>query len=240
MVGPPIHDDGRPYYRFAGAEGKVWLMPVDSTLRHTAVKMYAPYSLKGRLFKALMYLGLVGSKVSIEEEALAELEQVLAEALGEEAVRLAFYNPVLPDRRILLIMKPEGGIVAYARMAGTDRARRVLEHEEYVLGLLRAVPALKQHVPKPLAFLTHNNATVLITSAGPGPKGPSVWTPLHSDFSRKLYEAFKKDETLAESKLWQIVISSIESYQPHLTEAWRLRYKLALEKLEPYQRHNYP
>lgn len=218
-----------------GAGQKEWLMPASAKLRRTAVKMYAPYSLKGRVFRALMLLGLVGDKVKIHEEALAALEVSLAQALGEPSVRLAFYNPVLPDRRVLLIMKPEGGVLAYARMAGSDGARRVLEREARVLDRLESVSTLVPYVPKPIAFLDHEGASILITSAGPGPKGPAEWTELHDDFYTKLQAAFEKDGPLCESGLWRHAMSELEAHRPHLPERWLRRYDRALAKLEPYK-----
>jgi len=235
MVGPSLSESGRPYLRFEGAGDKVWLLPTQLMLRQTAVKMYAPYSLKGRVFKALMRIGAVGNRVHIDDAELSDLEQTLAQALGEPAVRLAFYNPVLPDRRILLIMKPEGGIIAYAHMAGSDSARQVLEHEEQILNTLREAPALAPHVPETIAFLNHNSASVLIISAGPGQKGPTEWTAHHSDFSRKLHATFKKDLPLGKSALWRHSMTVLENNKPHLSELWRKRYDAALVRLEPYK-----
>lgn len=226
---------GRFYLALPSIQRLRWLLPGKAGLRIGAVQLLNPSRFWGKLYKAFVRAGLVrGTLVWIEEEDLASLEQVLARHIGVREVKLAFYlgTPSPYQKLTALVMRPDGKVIAYAKIATKPYARYALHNEHATLTKLRITPELASHIPNVLSFFSWQGAEVLVTGPGPTKPGPRFLGRHHWQWLRLVEGITGEYSSFASSEMWRNVLRTHEEVKNALPTQWKEHYAWALELLE--------
>lgn len=154
---------------------KLWLGPRDRC--STALRMYSPYSLRGRVIKSLArfvpnrLLRAVLSPVQDPDilNMLADMEDWLkAQFLNDDITISGAPGTPGPDQKITLqVTNSENHSIAYAKIAQSTRSAALLSNEQQQLHLLKQTGMSSVLIPDLLAFESNSARTVLLQSAAP-------------------------------------------------------------------------
>src|SRR5205807_1743925 len=189
ILRPNLDGAGRPYVLHPSRHGSGWLLPADPALRRLGLSAFGQRGVKGSLGRSLPAAWLGGRRLWCD---VGPLEGVLARALGEPDIRLAFCIGTSGAYRKLTaeVITSGGRVPAYAKIAVQPRAQASLGREHENLLRLSRVDALLGRVPGVLAWFGWRGAQVLVITAGSGRMGPSRFGEPHAEFLRPLHDAF--------------------------------------------------
>lgn len=213
--------NGELFYRFANADGKVWIMPA-SHLR-TAMELYQPSSWKGRLLKrwfpllskmrgAREAVGAVGIRCRVNEELNRRLEC----ALQTDGLQYSIFcgTPCVHQKTTMQISRGNK-ILGYCKLTENDEIAALFEKEARLLETLHEKGF--HDLPKCLLLERLNDGTTLFLQSTRKTLASEVtheWSGLHDDFLKRLGQAtlqhlkfeesdyFRTLQALAENREW--------------------------------------
>ena len=225
---------GRRYLRYRNAHGGEWLFPIERRYRSAATELYRPFKLGGRARRALMRTGMGGRGVVLDAGTLSDLERAVADALGRQAVRLAFYtNGADGGRKTSMIAADLAGRpLAFGKSADGPEVERGLEREHSNLVRLNGASSMVRSCPQPFGWIVHQGRPILLTSLGPSRAGPATFGPLHASFLGALREAFGATDRFGQSALWRNAVAQMQRAELGEGGAWGNRFQNAASILE--------
>ncbi|MEJ2666234.1 MAG: phosphotransferase [Deinococcales bacterium] len=237
--GPPVLDVSRarggvPYRSHGSRRGARWILPAGGPLASSARRLYQPTALRGHLRRLLMEWRFGGESLLLDGGILASWESALAQAVGAPEVHLAFYvgNATVLGKTAVLAMDSRGRPLGIAKATMEPHAADALRNEWRVLQQLSHEPVLEGRVPAPLALMDHRNHTVLVTSVGPGRRGPTRFEPAHTAWLEALGRPYRRETSLQNSEFWMHVTRGFDDLRGGLNATWQARYETALASLQ--------
>jgi len=224
---------GYPYKMFCGAASRRWLIPRRRGLWFPSLRLYTPHRLAGWLRKGIMFIGSNRGR-SVWLEDLRALDERVAEILRCSDLHYAFYLSGQGAHQKLTgqVMSSSGQVLAYVKIAEGPSANGSLRCERLRLSQLSTRVELEQHLPKVAGWFCWDAREVLVTSAGPGRRGPNGFGRPHMDFLSKLRKPFYISMPLCASPMWKEILEGYEAAQAKLSLIWKARYTRAIEILE--------
>jgi hypothetical protein len=216
---------------FPGLHRARWLFPVELPLRQTGMGLMASTGVRGFVGRHLAASRWFwGDRIWLD---VAPLEHVLAQALGEPEVRLAFSLGTSGAYRKLTvqIMTARRAVPAYAKIAEHPLAQGSLAREHDTLIRLSAADALCGRVPKVLAWFPWGGARVLLVTAGEGKMGSSRLMAGHVEFLLKLQRVFLDQQPFEASPMWRRIVATARRLDSLMPGQWSARYQRALNRL---------
>ena len=184
------------YFRISNADGKAWVLPAHNM--RTALCLYQPGGVKGKLLKALLPLlwrfPLVRSLLSLEPcgRPCPELEASIRDAFGLEGdFEIAAFEgtPCAHQKTTLQVFRGKK-ILGYVKLSDKPAVYRLFQHEQRILDALHAsgideVPrilALKE-CPEGRWMLAQTTTKTLHSGT------PHQWGPQMAQFIERLENA---------------------------------------------------
>ncbi|MBC8231740.1 phosphotransferase [bacterium] len=225
-----------------------WLIPLDNRrVTSASLRLYNPSSLKGKVFKHILsnlaYLGiqrfwgrdrlLVASKVDAQDASLATFLQYL---LNVRDISLAFSTGTLGYYRktTAQVMSKDGRVLAYAKIASTPQAQRLLAQEAKVLRSLAELRLSTGNVPRLLYSGQFHGSELLVQSAPSERtrKGKKQLDRRHIEFLAEIFNQTCTRKSFSESEYWILVRRSVESLRARISDEWRRRLQNGLKICE--------
>jgi hypothetical protein len=162
-----VRRGGKPYRIVRGREGPRWLLPVRRNAPGPlGARLYRPAGVRHVAAAVMVEVaqrlgnGSLGPRVAVDVEQ--GLEHRIAAAIGCDRVELAaaVTGDVRRGERVLLSVRRDRSIVAFAKVAKEERAK--LEHEFAVLQLLASCRLERLVVPQAIDCFRWNNCAVLL------------------------------------------------------------------------------
>ena len=230
ILRPNLDWAGRPYVLHPSRHGSGWLLPASPALRRLGLSAFGQRGVKGSLGRSLPAAWLGGRRLWCD---VGPLEGVLARALGEPDIRLAFCIGTSGAYRKLTaeVITSGGRVPAYAKIAVQPRAQASLGREHENLLRLSTVDALLGRVPGVLAWFGWRGAQVLVITAGSGRMGPSRFGEPHAEFLRRLHDAFVEKRPFLAGAMWARMAAAVRRLTPRMSVEWALRCRNALNLL---------
>jgi hypothetical protein len=160
--------------------------------------MYAPFSFRARLFKALLsgmtrlgWKGWSRAKLVVASRKPLPLQVLVTEVTGEKqpVFALSVGNPEHLRLLTVQVMRSCGEVLGYMKLPLTPAAGAYVRHEAKVLSYLwEKSPALHHHIPRVLHSGEWDNDFLLFQSGGPSESGPQRFEKMHSEFLELLQQ----------------------------------------------------
>lgn len=185
----------RRFYRFANADGKVWIMPA----RHMrlAMQLYQPGGRNGKLLKALLpwlhrfrplrrWLHMETMCCDLTED----LKRKCCEWFQVPEIEFAiFCGTPSVHRKLTMQLSCRGRIVGYVKMTDCEEIARLFRDEATLLDDLKR--RRMDGIPACLYCGAWKDITLFVqdTVKTPASRLLHQWTPLQEDFLDRLYQA---------------------------------------------------
>ena len=198
------------FYRFANADGKIWLMPAKGL--RTAMGLYQPSGRNGKLLKQWfpwLHRLRVVRKVIHAESLLCTLSQaprlLLEKLFGTTNLEYAFFcgTPCV-HQKITMQISEEKQVLGYSKFSEHDAVIHLFQREAKMLKELEQVGI--RDIPKALYCGSLGNGVwmfVQSTIKTPQSKVIHQWTSLHEEFLNNLYQATQQYIEFEQSDFYQ-------------------------------------
>ena len=225
-----------------------WIIPLDNRrVASDSLRFYNPGSLKGKLFKQIVsnlaYLGiqrvwgryrlLVASKEDAQD---ASLSAFLQELLRVRDICLAFSTgtPGYYRKTTAQVMSKDGRALAYAKIASTPQAQRLLMQEAKVLRRLAELRLSTGHVPRLLYSGQFHGNELLVQSAQSGKtrKSSRRLDRRHIEFLADIFNQTNTWNPFLESDYWIRIKKDFELLRERISDKWQRRLENGLEICE--------
>ena len=225
-----------------------WIIPLDNRrVASDSLRFYNPSSLKGKVFKCiasnLAYLGIqrvwghdrliVASKGDAQDESLATFLQDLRDVRD---ICLAFSTgtPRYYRKTTVQVMSRDGRSLAYAKIADTQQAQRLLVQEAKVLRRLAELRLSTGHVPRLLYTGQFHENELLVQSAPTGKirKGKKRLDRRHIEFLAEIFNQTSTRKSFLESDYWIRIKNDVESLRERISDDWQPRLQNGLNICE--------
>ena len=199
----------RRFALFPRATRARWFVPLgDANLSAAALRALAtPYRPQGRALAALASLALRtagpllrGSELWIASREMPPVELELARILGRApaAVGLASGGWGLRHTPTVVALDVHGVPLAFAKLAGSERSRRLVMHEARVLEALASRDGLRDAVPRLLYAGLIDGTFANVQTPLAGKPGPAHLSAEHERFLSALSDGERRDATASE------------------------------------------
>ena len=235
-IGLELEGPGRAYSAYPNLREVRWLLPTDRpVLRQAGIRgLYQPSSFRGLTLKKLVDIGMLrGERVWLDENALARLESAIAQALGKEAIRLAFYVGVpSPQQKITAqVLSLSGKTLGYVKIASSPLAQAAVEAERRALLQLAESEPVRGNVPEVLAYFPWQEGKALLMTSGPGEAGPKELSSVHSSFCECIFLPFAEENAFGESPMWARMTKVFRRLKADLPDPLPTYYDRAFQHL---------
>jgi hypothetical protein len=222
------------YLTYATRSGARWLVPRDIKRRAAGLQMYVPYNVGGHVRKAFMLLGVGGRPAAGDDHGFACLEELVIEVLERDDLDLTWFvaSPGVVAKTSVLALDRAGRAVAFAKLATVPAARASLDHERAVLAALADAPEYQERAPRPLRWLEHADATVLVSTPAPSRRAPATFGPRHAEYLAGLARRFSHQVPFTSSALWRRLERATVTEGLVAASPWRERVEAARAHLE--------
>lgn len=236
-------ENGKRFYRFANADHKSWLMPV--TNMWTAMELYQPSGMKGKLVKRLLPwlhgLPVVRKVIHADSKSYqlnAELRQILEQLFGSTDLEFSiFCGTPCVHQKITLQIYQRNQILGYCKLTDSDAVAHLFQQENQLL--MEFQQAALQAVPQPLFCRPLSNGIwtfVQTTTKTRQSRIVHTWTSLHEAFLERLYQCTQREllfeesdyhkqlQELMDHKGWlpdEMPVKEIVKSYDHLMAKWR-------------------
>ncbi len=182
-------DIGKTFFRFANADGKVWIMPCENM--RTAMNLYQPSGRKGKILKRffpfLHRIDFVKRVIKAEQincQLNAEIKQLFCSLFGVEEIEFSvFCGTPCVHQKITIQLSDENQILGYVKASDNEEIASLFREEA------RKLKALWEYgvrgIPQCLFCGTNENGVHLFvqsTSKTNHSKVLHEWNKLHEDF----------------------------------------------------------
>ena len=233
---------GRKFYSFANSDGKRWIMPA-SNMR-TAMNLYQPSGIKGKLVKALLpflsWNKIVLRLIRAEQINLAlsgELSNLLEKLFCTNNLEFAvFCGTPCVHQKITMQISRGKKILGYAKFTSSEDIMQVFCHEKEVLDLLHRqditdVPECLFCDKLPCGLWVFVQTTEKTSSS----KVPHKWESQHKAFLDDIYEKTCKKVEYTDTDFCKD-IEYLISNSGCIDEPERLAVTAIAEKIDGYFR----
>ena len=197
-----------------------------------SLALYNPQAVTGLVAKSAIRAACWrGDSLALDSDALAELETLIGDALGERDVRCAFHAGADgPAAKVVaLVMDRKGRQIAYAKIASTDRAKKALGHEASMLEQVGGYPELTGGVPMLLAAVDWREVQIILISAGPNQRARRRFGFSHSACLNRLGEVTGEECSLQDTAVGIELLRFRPNFPDTLPTDWRDRFSWATE-----------
>ena len=188
----------KKFYRFGNADGKYWVVPARDM--RTALNLYQPSGIKGKLVKALLpclhWLAPVRKAIkaqSVNCRLNSELHSLLCKVFGVQDIGFAvFEGTPSVHKKITMQLSNNGRILGYCKLSESCDIKALFEKEASVLEWLAGKGVTS--IPKALHCGTLKNGThvfVQSTEKTASSKVIHTWGTLQEEFLTQLQEKTK-------------------------------------------------
>ena len=189
---------GERFYRFGNADGKYWIVPAQGM--RTALNLYQPSGIKGKLVKALLpclhWLAPVRKAIkaqSVNCRLNSELHGLLCKVFGVQDIEFAVFEGTPSVHKKITMQLSQGNrILGYCKLSESCNIKALFEKEASVLEWLTSKGVTS--IPKALHCGTLKIGThifVQSTEKTASSKVIHAWGTLQEEFLTKLQEKTK-------------------------------------------------
>ena len=186
---------GKRFYRFGNADGKYWIVPAHRM--RTALNLYQPSGIKGKLVKALLpsLYWLAPVRKAIKAETLrcclnSGLHSLLCKVFGVQEIDFAvFEGTPSVHRKITMQLSHKGRILGYCKLSDSNDIKALFEKECEMLK--RLCNSGITGIPKALhcgALAGGTHIFVQSTEKGASSRVIHNWGGLQEQFLTQLHE----------------------------------------------------
>ncbi|MCK4391082.1 MAG: hypothetical protein KAV83_12700 [Desulfobacterales bacterium] len=244
-----INSNNQIYAIVPGFGEPRWIIPLKSNqISGASFKLYNPAKLWAKTKKWVMSatsrIGLKGllmpdrimiahKKKALRSSDIKGLHNLLSEVLGRGDIEIAlstgtpgYYRKVTGQ-----VMAPDGKILAYAKIADTDQAKKLVEHEANILRRLEGLNILSGDIPRVLYFGSWGKETVVVQS---NVKKDHSLRPKKLDeglitFLSELFGKSAAPKILRKSVCLVDLENNIKKLKGRITKDWEYRLAKSLE-----------
>jgi hypothetical protein len=223
-----------------------WFIPLESSqVASASLQLYNPQSLKGKGVKwivgNLACFGILNvwgrDRLLIASKGNGENTfSFLTDLLGVDSISVALSTgtPGYYRKMTAQLMSKDGHILAYAKIAVTQQARRMLRQEIKVLQLLAKLSISSGHVPGVIyAGQFHESALLVQSAPSVKPhKGPKELGRRHIEFLAEIFNQTSKRESILKSEYWLCIRSNFESLCERISDDWQKRLQKGIDVCE--------
>ena len=189
---------GERFYRFGNADGKYWIVPAQGM--RTALNLYQPSGIKGKMVKALLpwLHQFTPVRKAIKAEGAncrlsSELHSLLCKVFGVPEIEFAIFEGTPSvHKKITMQLSCNNRILGYCKLSGSNDIRELFEKESKMLdGLCKSGVT---GIPKALHCGTLSNGThifVQSTEKRASSKVIHEWGYVQEKFLARLHEKTK-------------------------------------------------
>ncbi len=243
------------YALVPGYSAPRWLIPLENRRAASAsLRLYSPQSLKGKLLKHIVcnlaYLGiqsawtsdrlLLASRVRRDSQSTnngkaqnASLIEFLRDMLDISYAFFAFSTgtPGYYRKTTVQVMSRESRPIAYAKIAYTQQAQKLLIQEARILRRLAGMCLSKAHVPRLLYAGQFHENEVIVQSAPPWDirSGPGQMDIRHIEFLAEIFSQTSVPKPFLESEYWSCLKKDVDSLRDRVSGDWQRRLKDGLD-----------
>lgn len=215
---------GERFYRFGNADGKYWIVPARGM--RTALNLYQPSGIKGKLVKALLpCLHLLAPvRKAIKAEILhcclnSELHNLLCKVFDVEEIEFAIFEGTPSvHQKITMQLCHKERILGYCKMSDSSDIKALFEKECEMLK--RLCDSGITGIPKALHCGTlADGMHIFIQSTEKGASSRVIheWGELQEQFLTQLHERTKTTLPFEESNYYA-ALSALEQHQEWLPQ----------------------
>ena len=195
---------GDIFYRFGNADDKYWVVPANGM--HTAMHLYQPSGIKGKLVKALLpclhWIAPVRKAIKAKKincRLSDELRSLLCKVFGVQEIEFAIFEGTPSVHQKITMQLSRGKrILGYCKLSDSNDIKSLFEKESRVLDELCRKGVT--NIPKALYCGTLSNGThifVQSTEKRASSKVIHEWGAMQEEFLSLLHEKTKSSLPLA-------------------------------------------
>lgn len=209
---------GKRFYRFGNADGKYWIVPAQGM--RTALNLYQPSGIKGKMVKALLpclHLLLPVRKVIKAEtkncRLNSELHSLLCKVFGVQDIEFAvFEGTPSVHQKITMQLSNNGRILGYCKLSMNNDIKELFEKECGILE--RLYKSGVTSIPKALYCGTLTGGIYIFVQSTEKQSSSKVvheWGVLQEEFLAQLHENTKTTLAFEESDYYA-TLSALERH----------------------------
>ncbi|MFI3294745.1 MAG: phosphotransferase [Rikenellaceae bacterium] len=237
-----LNNKKHQYIIFSNAQGKSWIVPLKNM--RTALNLYQPSSLSGKLIKRLLpYLHRVpivrrmARAHYLQIKLRDEVKELLCEVLNLSDFEYSLFSGTPSVHQKVTIQISQGEkIIAYCKLAENPEIVNLFEQEETLLKQLHKKGV--EHIPTCLycGRVTQNNDTEAFVESTIKTNHSHIvhsWSEQHWQFLKELHQHTKASIPFAQSEFAQSLIT-LEGYLDCLPKADQKIVSKAIERVRKF------
>ena len=189
---------GKRFYRFGNADGKYWIVPARGM--RTALTLYQPSGIKGKMVKALLPClhRIAPVRKAIKAESVncrlnSELHSLLCKVFHVQEIEFAIFEGTPSVHQKITMQLSQGSkIQGYCKLRDSDEIKALFEKESAMLNLLAKKGIT--NIPQVLYCGTLGSGTHIFVQSTEKKASSKViheWGAMHDEFTRILQEKTK-------------------------------------------------
>ena len=203
---------GRRFYRFGNADDKYWVVPANGM--HTAMHLYQPSGIKGKMVKSLLpclhWIAPVRKAIKAKKincRLSDELRSLLCKVFGVQEIGFAIFEGTPSVHQKITMQLSRGKrILGYCKLSDSNDIKSLFEKESRVLDELCRKGVT--NIPKALYCGTLSNGThifVQSTEKRASSKVIHEWGAMQKEFLSLLHEKTKTQLPFEDSDYYKTI-----------------------------------
>lgn len=197
---------GEKFYRFGNSDGKYWIMPVGGM--RTAMNLYQPSGIKGKMLKALLpllyWLPPVRKAIHAEQMCCSlkeELRTLLCKVFGVKEIEFSIFEGT-PSVHQKITMQLSSGkrILGYCKLSESNDIKALFNKESEMLTWL--ADKGMTDIPRALYCSTLDSGVHIFVQSTAKTASSSIiheWDRLHEEFLARLHDRTREKILFEES-----------------------------------------
>lgn len=197
---------GEKFYRFGNSDGKYWIMPVRGM--RTAMNLYQPSGIKGKMLKALLpllyWLPLVRKAIHAEQMCCSlkkEFHTLLCKVFGVREIEFSIFEGTPSvHRKITMQLSSGSRILGYCKLSESNDIKALFDKEGEMLTWLSGKGMTD--IPRALYCSTLDSGVHIFVQSTAKTASSSIiheWDRLHEEFLARLHDRTKQKMLFEES-----------------------------------------
>ena len=210
---------GEKFYRFGNADGKYWIVPAKGM--RTALNLYQPSGIKGKMVKALLpclhWIAPVRKAIkaqSVNCRLNSELHSLLCKVFGVQEIEFSIFEGTPSvHQKITMQLSQRSKILGYCKLSESNEIKTLFAKECDILE--RLCQCGVTDIPAPLYCGTLSSGTHIFVQSTKKSASSRViheWGAMHDDFIKQLQERTKVLLTFEKSDYY----STIAQLEQHI------------------------
>ncbi len=215
---------GEKFYRFGNADGKYWIVPAKGM--RTALNLYQPSGIKGKMVKALLpwLHWLAPVRKTIKAETLNcrlgnELHSLLCKVFGVQEIEFSIFEGTPSVHQKITMQLSQGSkILGYCKLSESNEIKALFEKESAMLNLLAKKGIT--NIPQVLYCGTLGSGTHIFVQSTKKSASSRViheWDAMHDDFIKQLHKKTKVQLPFEKSNYYN-TITQLELHRDWLPQ----------------------